>query len=681
MDSKTVTKQEKVVNEFDLLKEAEIIGNYIHSKVRTGNGTFFWESYEIDFSNRVVKSKSDNIYSGNAGIVLFLIELFKSTCNDKFLVMSKKSMDSILKTDQKSSNDNYSFLIGKFGVAYTLLKLYQTSNEATYLEQCLKIVEEFDKNFDRMNYPNEYLYGYSGMIIPLLHIFAQTNEIFILETVNRVAGKLIENMNSWGSGIYWDRNYSSIKPLCGFSHGVSGISFVLLEMGKYFNNKSFYLLAEQAMFYERNLFNRRTMSWPDLRKDVSTEKKYKSFEKDLINGEYQNFYQPKYLDNWCNGSSGIGLVRLRAYELLKDDIFQKELLKAYNRNLKICFNQKYKSYILCHGKCGNADLFLEMYKLFNNQEYLKLAEKVTWDSIRYKNANGFYITGISSLGKKSMREDLNLFMGIAGIGYSYLRTLDPQKTPSILYPVLNEPSKIDLTNYEYLNISESKMRESIVSTRFPQTMILSKLVFPAKAISYLAREVKTFNENEIFCYESLIKKECNQQTNYSKFLKNIFQFENAKSAFNYNIRSLLVLKIKEDYIVKNSYKLLKLKKSAFVKLFLVLNEDIKIIRTKLNPNIEIKEDYIETLIKGEEEFIILLKRNYEKMEQIELKENSLSYYLIKNFSKQKSIETIIRILEQKIGIENNQRLKFKKLLCQQISILINSQILIKAKDG
>ncbi|MGH7599051.1 MAG: lanthionine synthetase LanC family protein [bacterium] len=131
------------------------------------------------------------------------------------------------------------------------------------------------------------------------------------------------------------------------------------------------------------------------------------------------------MNAWCHGAPGIGLSRLRAFELLKKEEYAdaarvaiQTTLEAESKLKNNCEEVAARSYTLCHGSGGNAELFLEAYKIFGNEKYLLLAEKVALQTLAHGKMNHGYISGY---GRAGTQKDLSLFMGKAGVGYFYLR--------------------------------------------------------------------------------------------------------------------------------------------------------------------------------------------------------------------------------------------------------------------
>ena len=140
---------------------------------------------------------------------------------------------------------------------------------------------------------------------------------------------------------------------------------------------------------------------------------------------------PSYAVAWCHGSPGIGLSRLRALELGFGANAVRKALDAAIVSTGISIEQRVEpggSYCLCHGTGGNAELLLESAGFLKRPDLVVRAEnaaKVTASTFHAQDLP--WPCGIMGGG-----ESPTFMIGIAGIGYSYLRMYNPALIPSVL---------------------------------------------------------------------------------------------------------------------------------------------------------------------------------------------------------------------------------------------------------
>jgi lantibiotic modifying enzyme len=156
------------------------------------------------------------------------------------------------------------------------------------------------------------------------------------------------------------------QDLNGFSHGAAGISWALLELWKATGEEKFRVAAEQGFAYERQWFDPRQENWPDFR------------------GLYDTWgsgggNQPGFMATWCHGAPGIGLSRVRAYELTGQEVYRSAAsaaLRCTGRTLAAPTAPGQANYSLCHGSAGNADLLVYASRVSGDDSHQRLAEQV-----------------------------------------------------------------------------------------------------------------------------------------------------------------------------------------------------------------------------------------------------------------------------------------------------------------
>ena len=99
----------------------------------------------------------------------------------------------------------------------------------------------------------------------------------------------------------------SSNNLTGFSHGAAGIGYALLELYDITKELKFLMAAENAFSYENHWFNKQNNNWPDF----GTH--------DGIRVSKDKNQRLAYSYAWCHGAPGIGLSRIRAYDILRDE--------------------------------------------------------------------------------------------------------------------------------------------------------------------------------------------------------------------------------------------------------------------------------------------------------------------------------------------------------------------------
>jgi len=202
----------------------------------------------------------------------------------------------------------------------------------------------------------------------------------------------------------------------GFSHGAAGIAWALLELYAETGDPRFRHAAERGFAYERQWFSSEQENWPDFRTLANA----------ASGGGAANFAVA-----WCHGAPGIGLSRVRGYEILKDEELKHDAEAAIRTTTRILNHPGYgmqSDFTLCHGRGGNAELLIFAAEALGDAASRDNAEKVGRQGIEQFGRNDLpWPCGVPGGG-----ETPNLMLGLAGIGYFYLRLYDPAAIRSIL---------------------------------------------------------------------------------------------------------------------------------------------------------------------------------------------------------------------------------------------------------
>jgi lantibiotic biosynthesis protein len=292
----------------------------------------------------------------------------------------------------------------------TLLGEEELLGEALQMLQRMARENHEEREFD-------LLAGMAGAVAALVVLRDILDEVSLLDFASRLGDELLEAADKNETEYSWRSiNFPDQPNLTGFSHGAAGVGYALLELFQATRNPSYRHAAEQAFAYERQWFDKEAGNWPDLRTESGRRRDVQS--------------QPSFAAAWCHGAPGIALARLRAYELDKDDTYKAEALTALQTTheaVGMSLHARTGPYSLCHGLAGNADILLQGFRVLGQEraDDATLARHVACAGIgRYMQRGQEWPCGPSG-------ETPGLMLGLAGIGYFYLRLYDPTH-PSVL---------------------------------------------------------------------------------------------------------------------------------------------------------------------------------------------------------------------------------------------------------
>jgi lantibiotic modifying enzyme len=379
------------------LEVAERIGARLCRDALWSEGRCNWTADRLEGTTIAHGSLGPSLYSGTAGIALFLWRLSQATSERIFRVTAEAALRQALSKPLKS---NPGFYTGAPGILFAASMLGREIPD----EQAVAAARTDPRMLDLLS-------GSAGAIVALLHFVSLGGGTRLLETAVQHGDLLLAEALRGESGWSW-KGIRAIRNLTGFSHGAAGIAWALLELWQVTREERFREAALEAFRYERACFDPERQAWPDFREAPA-----------------------QYPALWCHGAVGIGFSRLRAWQILADPVCLAEARIALDRATDPAFAPANHS--LCHGKSGNADFLLYASHLLGEERWLAPAEAWAREGIElFERRRLPWPCGLPRA-----NETPDLMLGLAGIGYHYLRLADPERTPTVLLPALLPPAR------------------------------------------------------------------------------------------------------------------------------------------------------------------------------------------------------------------------------------------------
>ncbi|MBI3123741.1 MAG: hypothetical protein HYZ10_04995 [Ignavibacteriales bacterium] len=394
------------------------------------------ENYQL--RKQILADAGGGFYQGTAGISVFLTELYKHMPDELIKKTALGAAKNALAEAKKLPLSSFGFHSGRVGIAYALNKAGIVFDNNEFIESARDLVLEM-KGKEAQDNGIDVIGGGGGSIPVILQLAENYNDQILFEIALALGDNLIKVANRELVGWSWGANNNThARHLCGYAHGASGIGHAFLELYKATGSDYYLYPAEQAFLYERQFFNSEENNWPDLRhSELGLYYHYETSEQMRERALKSEFlkYSPKYMSAWCHGAPGIGLTRLRAYELLKKDEYKEEAVAAAENTIQSL--NRASNYSLCHGAFGNAETLIYAYSVLGNEEYLTKAQEIAVKGIEESQKRN----GTWKCGTMNSSSDPSLMLGEAGIGYYFLRLAD-DNVKSILAPLTSRKSEI-----------------------------------------------------------------------------------------------------------------------------------------------------------------------------------------------------------------------------------------------
>ncbi|MCX6578906.1 MAG: hypothetical protein NT166_01825 [Candidatus Aminicenantes bacterium] len=667
----------------EILTEAERIGDNLLTIAHRDENGMSWNITTIEKDNSLTAYKLEDIFTGVSGVALFLIELYKVSQKEKYLDAAGEGARWLDYQCRREPSAFYSFLNGRMGVSYTFLKMAETTKENRYLQRALSIAEDCLDFLNDSRLVSFWLNGASGTILGLLHLHCASGEKWLLEKMEPFIRYLLENSHPGPKGVYWDRSNKNINGLCGFGNGAAGIGFTLLELGRYFNNEAFYWLAQQAFLYESCFYDESIQNWRDLRKVFHKYEDYKAHEAAYLEGNLDFFTRGGDVNYWAHGAAGIGLTRLRAFELLKKPIYEQEAKNAIARTMRQGGENEpiFPMFTLSEGETGNAELFLQSAAIFNDPYYLTLAEAIAVKTLAYRKEHNYYPSGLRFDNRAG---NSSFFRGDPGIGYFYLRVLEPQRVPSILLPVVGgcaAGGKPPTLTLPYISISLPGIKKMVLNRYFKRSIALAETLLPRQLDDFFKQDEGGQEEKHVlknrfndFLRLAILSLPVNQR----EYMSEIAGLEMEIKKMDEGIPSHNLLYIKERLQRRGAEKWQALGAAEILDLSLKLDADVRLHACQWDWDLKkTAEQWLKNIGREPQSFFVLLKAGAKGVTESIL--SSFAYVILVEFRESKKVRDAFPSIIDSFGeISAEEKSFITAEIISQIKEMLSAGILVNS---
>ena len=366
-------------------------------------------------------SFNHDMYGGTSGVALFLARLGELV-DDRIIqrtagAAARHAHSRVL---IESSDGKAGFYDGRMGVGWALIQAGECLTQPDLIARGVQVLK-FVANQPISDFRTDVIAGAAGRIAGILTLPDEYKIEPIIPWSHGLANRLVETAVDFENGVAWHMSsaYEDRRPLTGLAHGVAGIVWALAEFNQVANDSQIATAIEKGLQYERHWFQKDQGNWPDLRHVESDARPADS--------------TPPCMTAWCHGAPGIGLARLRMFEMSGDPALKEEAEIATETTaawLRRFLETGVGNFSLCHGVAGNAETSIVASRILDRPDLFELACEVGERGLElYGGHKRAWPCGFKSEGYTP-----NLMLGWAGTGYFYLRLFDPERTPSILLP-------------------------------------------------------------------------------------------------------------------------------------------------------------------------------------------------------------------------------------------------------
>lgn len=391
----------------------------------------------------------ENVESGRSGDVLFLLELYRQTGEERYLHAVNGAVQDLLDYCEAHPTYNYSLYTGRGGVIWMLMQLHAITGEDRLLADCLKLAKPAAQEYLHSRYTSDYLYnGRAGTLLLLLHLYLLTKEEFLLSYIGQFVQKILLNAGYDPRGISWRNGEEmDLRPSCGFALGTAGIRYALHQLSLCCADPALAFVLRGIDGFTDACWMEDAGNWGNASREILSRETLEAYRKEFAAGN-PALLTPTEDFSWANGAAGI------LFALPAGPEGMEERLAAAAENMT--------SFRLYDGLAG-----LGLYQLqCGNTTSL----------------NGIIAAVASALQEAKEEEDGGLLHGSTGQAYFLLKANAPAARENILFPFhTGRQEDIGLN----ASVGFPWLRKQLLIKTYPRTVFLLEKAAPAAFAAYL----------------------------------------------------------------------------------------------------------------------------------------------------------------------------------------------------
>jgi hypothetical protein len=452
----------------------------------------------------------ENLESGASGNVLFFIELYKQTGEEKYLEIINNLVRDLITYCEETPANNYSLYTGRGGVIYVLMQLHQLTGEEYLLKECLNLVKPCNHEYLHSRYTSDYLYdGRAGTLLLLMNLYLLTHQEFLAEYMNQFANKIIANAKLSANGIHWSTgDEMNLKASCGFAYGTAGIRYVLKKLHHYCSDPVLDLVLHEIDRFTASSWLTDYQNWGCFRKDILNYETLRRYKTSFMQGD-ELLFVPKDDVSWAYGTTGVLLSSL-------DKIGTRKYEAASDKLSAVILDGSLRGINLHSGLAGIGMYYLHTSNGLSDKE-LHVIQYELMDRI-----------------SPEINTDGGLLHGELGIVYFLLKTTNiVDRTENVLLPFANTHKHKQQPGINPV-VKLQDARKRLLTANFQRTLYILEKIAPEVLNEYINRHADAEPASEIARFIDFISNRTPNKITpaFHERLMDVFGLEKTKFEFS-----------------------------------------------------------------------------------------------------------------------------------------------------
>ena len=357
-----------------------------------------------------------DLYYGSSGVVLFFLEMARSSGDPGYLVDARRGADHLLATlSEELDRQETGLYTGIAGLGFVLTEVGRATAERSYREgagRCLRWLLGAARRAGagvEWSPLTDIIDGSAGTGLFLLYAARELEDPASLRLATAAGRRLIELARPAENGITWRADPESPNLLPNFSHGTAGVGYLLASL---------YLETRDRSFLEAALNAARQL----------TAAAHTASGGCLIPHHLPGGEQLHYL-SWCHGPAGTARLFYRLHQATGDSNWLEWLDRCVRTIAQSGIPERstpgfWNNVGQCCGSAGVADFLLSLERVQGERRHRPLAERLARNILDRASRTEDGLKWIHA--EHRVKPDLllaqtGLMQGAAGIGRLLLR--------------------------------------------------------------------------------------------------------------------------------------------------------------------------------------------------------------------------------------------------------------------
>lgn len=349
----------------DYLEAARQAARWIEASERQGPAGIIWPIDPLH-----PEHSSLDLYSGSAGVVLFLVELHLASGDPGYLARAQGGADAL--ADAIDSTDSAGLYTGLAGTCWVLGRVARVGGDPRHekaTSSCLTRLRNSAVRAGRgveWNDTTDIIGGSAGIGLVLLWAAEERNDGSALAVATAAGDRLLELGVPAPPGMKWAMTPDFPRLMPNFSHGTAGIAYFLAVLHRATGEPRFLQAALAGGRYLQSIASTEG--------DVCLIVHHEPADEEL------------YYLSWCHGPAGTARTFWLLWQLTGDDQWRRYARMSAAAILRSGIPETrtpgfWNNVGQCCGNAGVVEFFLDLYGELGDAEYLAFARRIADDAL------------------------------------------------------------------------------------------------------------------------------------------------------------------------------------------------------------------------------------------------------------------------------------------------------------